>query len=82
MPAPSPSAMMPPVLVPTIRSKWSVIFVPVSRSRLASTAAAKMPRTPPPSIDSTAKRSSPANPSMPPPTLLYYIVGQEYHEHR
>ena len=44
------------IFVPTTRSKWSAILVLVSRSRLASTAAAKIPRTPPPSMDSTVKR--------------------------
>ena len=67
IPAPSPSAMIPPVLVPTTRSKWSAIFVPVSRSRLASTAAAKIPRTPPPSMDSTVKRGPSAVPLTNPP---------------
>lgn len=54
--APSPRAMMPPVDVPTTRSKWSSTGSPMSASRPARSAAAKTPRTPPPSIASTWNR--------------------------
>src|SRR5215471_3550877 len=53
MPVPSAAAMMPPVLVPTTRSKCEMTGRPRSCSRPASSAALKMPRTPPPSRDRT-----------------------------
>src|SRR4051812_32028015 len=42
-------AMMPPVEVPEIRSKWSTIRRPVVRSIVARTEAEKAPMSPPPS---------------------------------
>src|SRR5215210_6694771 len=53
--------MMPPVEVPTIKSKCSTIEQPKSSSSPASTAAAKIPLTPPPSIERTWNRSAPAD---------------------
>src|SRR5438132_8272103 len=49
--------MMPPVEVPTIKSKWSVMLVLRSSSSLARTAAEKSPLMPPPSSDRIWKRS-------------------------
>ena len=46
---PKPIAMMPPVEVPVIRSKWSTMRRPVERSSVASTEAEKAPIMPPPS---------------------------------
>ena len=48
-PSPSPIAMMPPVDVPLIRSKWSMTLSPVVFSRLAVTEAENAPLIPPPS---------------------------------
>src|SRR5262245_23671111 len=47
--------MMPPVLVPVIRSKCSTRRLPVISSRLASTEAVYVPLMPPPSSASTRK---------------------------
>src|SRR6266545_3839593 len=48
IPRPRPSAMIPPVEVPAIRSKWSTTRTSRSSSSRASTAAENIPRSPPP----------------------------------
>ena len=58
-PVPSPIAMMPPVEVPVIRSKWSVMLTRKSCSKYARTAAENSPRIPPPS--SARMRNSPSH---------------------
>ncbi len=53
LPEASPSARIPPVEVPMIRSKWLAIDLPPRKraSNWASMAAGKIPLIPPPSID-------------------------------
>src|SRR3954468_13669101 len=50
IPSPRPIAIIPPVLVPEIRSKWSTIRFPVASSISARNAAGSAPLRPPPSI--------------------------------